>query len=746
MRKKLKIIILFIILATLIINTSPAWGEDESGDHGRVYKLAGDNNHPPYEFIDSIGKYTGFNVDIIQAIAREIGLRIEIIPMEWNDAIESLDNEKIDGIIGMSHSWERRDKYNFTIPSIENEQVIFVNKSIIHVNSLEDLSGYRVAYQKGDYNSFLLEKIPDVIGLAYKDQEASISALMRGEVDAALGNKAVGTYFIQKRKNGKNIKIIGGTQDLTKYGPVVSKSNIYLLNKLNEGMRILLQSEEYVEIQNKWMGEEVQDIFSFYEDNKRTIHISLAMVAGILIFLYAYNKILQKEVYARTAELEKANKDLIVQQDEIYSLAYFDPITDLPNRTYLVEELTSLCDECIGSDRLFALFYLDIDKFKHINDTLGHFVGDKILKLLGERLSKLTGESHLLVRAGGDEFYILVREYKDTEDLVFFANEIINDFKDPYMINEHILHLTASIGVASFPEAGHDLNSIIKNADLALYKSKDLGGNTYYLYGEELESKGLERMQLLNQLRYAIEYDELVLHYQPKIDIKSEKIIGLEALVRWKHPDQGLLYPDKFIGLSEESGLIINMGAHILRRACRDTVSWHKEGYKLGISVNLSSKQFQDKNLVKGIEESLKETGLEAKYLTLEITESTAITDMNHTLEIIRALKEKEISLSIDDFGTGYSSLSYLNDMNANEVKIDRSFIWDIEKNSKNKMISNTIIVLSKELEMKVTAEGVETKDQLDILKDMKCDIAQGYYFYKPLPKDQIDILLKEKY
>lgn len=708
----------------------------------KVYKFAGDYNHPPYEYVDKNGIFTGFNVDIIKAIADEMDIEIQVIPMSWDNAVSALDRGEVDGIIGMSQNEERLKKYKFTLPTVLNEQVIFVHNDTIHINNIAGLEGFRVAYQKGDYNESILLKVPNIKRFPKIDQEEALKALVKGEVDAVLGNKMVGLYHLQRNKLSDEIKIVGEPVSIVKYGPAVLMENEELLSILEEGLRIIKENRTYNNIYNKWFGESrsvLRLVLDLYRDKLIFMLIILAMT---FIFLYMYNKRLQREVSKRTYELEMANKNLMEHQKEIYHLAYYDPITSLPNRTYFVEEVNNKFenpDEVVSN---FAILFLDIDRFKNINDTLGHNLGDYLLKLLANRLSKLVNVGDLVARAGGDEFYILINRYKNIKEVTDFAEKILADFKNPYIIKDYTLYLTTSIGIASFPDAGVDADTLIKNADLALYKSKELGGNAYYIYGEEIEFEGLERMMLLNQLRYAVENDELVLHYQPQIDIASGEIRGVEALVRWQHPTRGLLYPDEFISLAEETGFIIQMGEWILRKACMDGKEWQDEGREIIVSVNISSKQFQHYNFVDKVLEIINETGLDPKNLTLEITETIAISNIKHTMDVLNKLRSFGIAVAIDDFGTGYSSLSYLNEMNVNELKIDKSFIWDIEKNNRNKLISNTIILLAKQLGLRVIAEGVENCEQLLILKEMKCDIAQGYHFSKPVEKARIDEMI----
>ncbi|WP_310442993.1 EAL domain-containing protein [Tissierella sp.] len=739
-----KNILIFVTVLTLVFIQGIFVDEGNAitKEEIKIIRFAGDENHPPYEYIDENGNYRGYNIDIINAIAHAAGLYIEIIPMEWNDAILALENNEVDSLIGMSQTEDRLKKYKFTSPTIINEQVIFVNKDTVHINSIEDLSGLKVSYQKNDLNESFIHDIPNVIALPEKDLEDCLFELANNEVDAVLGNRVVGIFHLQRNKLTDKIMTVGESITSVKYGPTVLKDNQELLNTLEEGLEQIKKNKTFDRIYGKWFGEDLGYIKLLIKDYKNEIMILAILIGLVVLFLYLYNIRLKKQVLKRTQELEQANDDLIVKQKEIYNLAYNDSITSLPNRIYFVEELNGILDNIKDEVDSFAVFFLDIDRFKHINDTLGHHVGDHILNLLGIRLSKLVKDLDIVARVGGDEFFILMKGIKDESEIVSLANSILMDFKEPYYIRDYELYLTTSIGIAIYPDGGVDTQALLMNSDLALYKAKDLGGNSYYIYGDEISSEGLEKMVLLNQLRQACDNDQLVLHYQPQIEIKTGKIVGLEALVRWNNPDKGLLYPDKFIALAEETGLIIQMGEWILRQACMQAREWIDQGNDIIMSVNISAKQFQHKTFVKELVSILIESGLEPKNLTLEITETIVISDIEYTLNILDMLKNLGIGVAIDDFGTGYSSLSYLNEMSVNELKIDRSFISDIEKNHKNKMLANTIIILAKQIGLKVTAEGVENLEQLTILKEMDCDIAQGYHFSKPVSKEKIDEMM----
>lgn len=488
----------------------------------------------------------------------------------------------------------------------------------------------------------------------------------------------------------------------------------------------------------EWINNNRYSFLEFIHENRYLVFTIVCISFIAILFLIIYTRILKNQVDKSTKQLRKANMNLLENQKEMYNLAYYDDITSLPNRSKFKMELEKRLDISDIDNDIFGVLFLDLDKFKHINDTLGHSVGDEVLKFLSIRLTRVLNNRGTLYKAGGDEYFILTKNIDNRAQIEILAKEIIEDFKNAYNIRDYNLYITTSIGIAIYPKSGVDALNIIKNSDLALYKAKEVGGNSYYIYGREIESKGLYSMQLLNELRQGIENDELILYYQPQIDIKTERLIGFEALVRWNHPTRGIISPDKFITLAEESELIIPIGNSILKRVCVQTKEWIDRCGDIIISVNISAKQFQHKDFLNEVKNSLKVANLDPKYLAIEITETIAIYNMEYTLSILNELNELGIIVSIDDFGTGYSSLNYLNEMNVKELKIDKSFICDIGENLNNRSITNVIIILAKQLGLKVVAEGVETEEQFNILKEMECDMAQGYYFSKPLRKEEV--------
>ncbi|WP_240941659.1 EAL domain-containing protein [Paenibacillus sp. HB172176] len=436
-------------------------------------------------------------------------------------------------------------------------------------------------------------------------------------------------------------------------------------------------------------------------------------------------------IMARDITEEKRSKE------RIQHLAFHDELTGLPNRRRF-DQLLSL--EITKKASRFAVMVMDIDRFKMINDSLGHLYGDIFLKEVSKRISgSIAGKEAVLARMGGDEFTLLVGGRYNDDELGVMAEEIIREIGQPYHLKDNDFYVTASIGISIYPGDGTDTVQLLKNADTAMYEVKRNGKNGYKFYSSELHKKLQEKIELESDLRKALALDEFFLHYQPQIRAGDDTIIGVEALVRWNHYKRGIISPGAFIPIAEETGMIYELGTWVLREACRQMKQWHDAGGPLiPVSVNLSSQQFHQPNLTRYILEILEETGLEPQYLELEITESMMM-DPVVSNPVLNELTANGIRISLDDFGTGYSSLSYLKLLPIHKLKIDRSFIRDITVNANDKAIVATIISMAQHLKMDVIAEGIETKDQLDILTDNDCSKIQGYYYSKPLPANELE-------
>ncbi|NHM31702.1 EAL domain-containing protein [Neobacillus terrae] len=426
--------------------------------------------------------------------------------------------------------------------------------------------------------------------------------------------------------------------------------------------------------------------------------------------------------------------DIVKSEEKIAKLAYVDPQTGLPNRQKITEQLGDLIKRASKKKRKLAVLFIDIDRFKIINDSLGHYAGDLILKDLAERVQEEFPAGAYLGRFSGDKFTLILTKNVNSDEVMNTAKKITRCISEPIHFDQKEFFVTASIGASLFPEDGSDEKELLKNADIAINISKKSGGNRITFFSTEMNEQALKRLELESYLRKALQKEEFYLCYQPLIDLASGKVYGSEALLRWNHPKLGLVSPGEFIPLAEETGLIDDIGNWVLRTACIQNKKWQELGIeKLTISINVSAYQFQKDSFLMDVKLALEEAGLEPKYLNLELTESATLQNIDYSILTMKALQDLGVKVSIDDFGTGYSSLSYLRNLPINTLKIDRSFINNLMMDTSDIAIVKAIITMGQGLSVKVVAEGVETKEQIDLLKELDCHFAQGFYLYKPL-------------
>ncbi len=426
-------------------------------------------------------------------------------------------------------------------------------------------------------------------------------------------------------------------------------------------------------------------------------------------------------------------------------LAHHDPLTSLPNRLLLNARMEHALARAHRGNTLLAVLFLDLDHFKNINDTLGHPIGDLLLQEVAQRLSQCVREEDTVARLGGDEFTILLEELEDSRVASSVAQKILAALAERFMLQGHEVFVTCSVGISIFPGDGGDITALFKNADSALYRAKEQGRNNYQYYTEELTIRAMERLAMENDLRHALQRNELVLHYQPQVDLYNGRIIGMEALLRWRHPEIGLISPNAFIPLAEETGLIIPIGEWVLRTACARLKAWIDEGFpRIRMGVNLSSRQFNQNNLDEVVAAILHDTGLPPDCLELELTERMIMQDAETTITILHKLRALGVQFSIDDFGTGYSSLSYLKRFPIDRIKIDQSFVREIISSAEDAAVSQAIISLAHSLNLKTVAEGVETSEQQEFLRTLQCDEIQGFHFSRPVPEQEISRLLRD--
>ncbi|MFO1445505.1 EAL domain-containing protein [Bacillus sp. Bva_UNVM-123] len=421
-------------------------------------------------------------------------------------------------------------------------------------------------------------------------------------------------------------------------------------------------------------------------------------------------------------------------EDKIMELAYYDHDTGLPNRMKFTEQLENMLVRAKKKKRMLAVLSIDMDRFKLINDSLGHYAGDSILKELAYRIEKILPSGSYIGRFGGDKFTVILSKDVNIDDVMKVSKSILQEIANPVFHEGQDLFITASIGVSSFPEDGLDEQTLLKNADIAANLSKNHGGNRVTFFSTDMNDKAMNRLELESYLRKALQKNEFYLMYQPLIDLHTGEIFGSEALIRWNHPKHGLVSPADFIPLAEETGLIEEIGNWVLRTACMQNKKWQLLGNEyLSVSVNVSAYQFQQTGFLHEVKQALRESNLSPQYLTLELTESTMLSNVDYSIKIMQALQKIGVKVSIDDFGTGYSSLSYLKDLPINTLKIDRSFINNLRVDTSDIAIVKAIITMGHGLDVKVLAEGVETKEQIELLKELNCHYAQGFYIHRPL-------------
>ena len=605
---------------------------------------------------------------------------------------------------------------------------------ILMVTGLEDVDSIDRAYSAGATDfiskpinwSLLSHRVRYVLraSTTYKElrtSEAKNNALLNAMPD---------TLFVIRR-NGAIVNFLAGNETATMPEPRGDQTRIadYLPNDIaNQWFELI-----HLVIQD---GKPQQCEFTL-GDQAEKYHYELQMVP--------YLNDLTLAIVREITDRKRA-------EERVHRLAYFDTLTGLPNRQLFQQHLSTAITRAKEHDLKVAALYIDLDNFKRINDTLGHNFGDVVLKTIAKRLDSCirardcvirqgTDDTEFrLARLGGDEFVAIVQDLDSQEQAVAVTERIRAELTRPVEHLGHEFVVTSSIGVALFPDDGSDLDTLLRNADVAMYQAKNAGRNSVRFYSGTMSLRSLERLELENGLRYALQRDQLELYYQPQIDVATQRMVCVEALLRWNHPERGQIPPDKFIPLAEECGLIAPLGELVLTTACRQIKAWQdKFDDQLSIAVNVSSQQFFHSDVADIVLKAVFEASLKPSSLTLELTETILMNDVEETIATLNKLRDAGTSLAMDDFGTGYSSLSYLKRLPLDTLKIDRSFVMDLENNSDDAAICAAIIAMAHNLDLKVIAEGVETQEQLNYLSDQGCDEIQGFLISKPLPASELE-------
>ena len=695
-------------------------------DHPEI-RLASDSAWLPFETINKKGEHLGIAADYMQLIEQRLGINFIISPIKpWKDITDMVKNRELD-LFSCAMETEPRKLYaQFTKPYVNNPIVIATRDSVDYVDGLKGLLEKNIAIENGYASHDLLKtNHPELQLQPHTDTLSAVLAVSKGQAFAYIGTIANLSHIL--RTNGiTNIRISGQVPysfDLSMGVRSDWPELVPILQKALDSITLLEKNA----ILQKWIGIDIEPEFDY----------SLFwQIAGIGLFLFLsilyWNLMLNKKVRDRTSQLQYQ--------------AQFDALTDLPNRVLALDRLSQLILKSRRSGKLTALLFLDLDDFKKINDTMGHDAGDFLLIEAANRLRKTLRNDDTVARLGGDEFIIICGDLEQANDAGPLAENLIDKFREAFIHDGRELRVTSSIGIAIYPNDGETPTQLLQNADIAMYHSKQLGRNTYSYFNDSMNEKVTRRLLLEEHMQSALSNGEFSLLYQPKIDINKSEIMGVEALLRWNNPVLGEISPLEFIPIAEHNGLIMPIGQFVLTQALEATERWqHEFDRSFSIAINMSPRQFRDPKLIESITNAVDKSTVSRESLEMEITEGVLMSGHIEIEQALSTLKNLGVSIAMDDFGTGYSSLSYLRKYPFDVLKIDREFINDIFTDKSDQELVIATIRMAHALGLKVVAEGVETKAQLEFLVSKGCDLAQGYHFSKAISDQEITHILADQ-
>ncbi|VAW98122.1 diguanylate cyclase/phosphodiesterase (GGDEF & EAL domains) with PAS/PAC sensor(s), partial [hydrothermal vent metagenome] len=638
-------------------------------------------------------------------------------------------------------SKERAKKYSFTRTSLIGNWGLVYARPNSNISSLLALEGKRVAVMKNNIHDTAFRKLVEKFDLkveivALDNFRDVMKSVQTKEVDAGVANRLFGVVNADK-------------YDLVETGIVFNPINIHyasqgknhisLLNAIDQQLSDYKTDKDsvYFSAIRHWMNIDKREPFPLW-----LIWLAIGLFSVIILML-GLTMLLRRQVASRTKELQSEVNEKRLVQRRLNSLAYYDSLTKLPNRVSFLESLNKIISHAQRNNTKIAVLFIDIDRFKTVNDSLGHDAGDRLIIEIAKRLQACLRNEDIISRFGGDEFIALLDDINNLDNIQHVTQRMLNSLNAPINIDEAEIYSSVCIGIALYPDDDAKGKNILKYADAAMYHAKEQGGNNYQFYNEKLTQRVQNRLSLETRMQHALERDEFKLYYQPIFNLKTQQIMGVEALIRWQDPEQGIITPDEFIPIAEETGLIVPIGEWVIEEACKQVHEWRSLGYqKLLLAVNISSRQFDNNKLYTTVTSAIKNSGINSQQLELEITERMFLNISKNVRETLNKLTAEGVNLSIDDFGTGYSSLSYLKKLPINTLKIDRSFITGIPTDKDDIQIASTIVTMAHGLNLDVVAEGIETKEQLDYLKILKCQRGQGYYLSRPQPANKISNLL----
>jgi diguanylate cyclase (GGDEF)-like protein len=698
-----------------------------------------DDNYPPYLFRSETGELHGILRDKWALWGQVNGVTVELKGMPWSRAQEMVLSGEADVIDALSQTPARAGLYEFSRSPAQMEARVFFHNSVAAVNDAESVRGFVVGEKEGSAcGQWLRDRGVHSIR-SYADSEAVIRAAALREVRMFCMDSIAGQYFLVKNQMADEFRQSPPLY-VAPFDWAVRSGRTDLRDFVQAGFE-RVGARELGNVEARWRGEVVR-----YPADPRQLYwllgVGLTVLAVTTLVLYR-NRALRRVVGGHAAELLDARASLQKQAARSLYLATRDPLTDLPNRHDLLQRLGERLERARRKDKLVGIVSIDLDRFKAVNDTFGQQAGDRLLQVVAERLRTKARSKDIVARMGGDEYVVVLPGLDTTAEAAAIARDLISAIHDPCELDGQKVFCTASAGIAIFPYDGITPLELVRNADMAMDCAKDHGRNNVQYYRHEMRHAAVRRLELETGLRAAVERSEFEVYYQPRVGVKSGRVSGFEALLRWRHPRHGLLSPAEFIPILEDTGLIVPVGEWVIRTACEQIRRWTTDGATpLPIAVNLSARQFHQRDLDQVVARIIGETGIDPANLELELTESLLMREPEEAARTMHRLASQGVHIAIDDFGTGYSSLAYLRRFPIASLKIDRAFIHGVNIAAEDATITRAIIHLAHNLGLKVIAEGVETEDQRSFLEAGGCDEMQGFLFSEAVPAGETAALL----
>ncbi len=739
-----KILFSILLLFLVFFTTTSIFADNDAEQQPVRTVRVGVLPNPPIAFKDKNYKWRGISIDILEEIALENNWHIKYVQGSYTDHLKNFETDKIDIISMMAYSKKRAEKYIFTRNAIISNWGLVYTRNNEDIASLLDLNNKRIGVMKNNIHFKAFLQLAQKFELSfeifeYENFRDVLQAVQNKEIDAGIVNRLFGALNANKYNLIETSIIFN---PITIHYSALRPENASIINAIDQLLAKFKADKNsiYFSAIRQWM----------YQSDTHQSYRWISWLAGslftIIIIMIALTILLRRQVALRTHELQSEIDERREAERKLDELAYYDSLTKLPNRVSLLENMKVAITRAQRNNNNIAILFIDIDRFKTVNDSLGHNAGDQLIIHVANRLQSCLRNEDSINRFGGDEFVAILQDINDINYVSVVAKRMLKCLNAPIEIESTEVYSSVCIGIALYPNDDNHGDNLLKYADAAMYHAKKSGGNNFQFYDEDLTKQVQQRLSMETRLRHALERKEFQLYYQPIFNLNDKIPIGVEALIRWHDPERGLIMPDDFIPLAEETGLIVEISDWVIHSACKQVSAWQKSGlYKLKLAVNVSAQHFSHDRLYASTVKSLQESGLNAQQLELEITERMFLNITDDVKNALDKLTQKGINLSIDDFGTGYSSLSYLKQLPIDTLKIDRSFITGIPDDKDDAQIASTIISMAHGLGLNVIAEGIETDEQLQYLNALNCKQGQGYFLARPKSVQEMTLWLQNQ-